>query len=144
MNQWISFYEYFVNGPWPSPPHLWGGCADILILWHAAGQYREEWQPWRASAGRVRGRANLRLVYILDPHLFNFSKPSSLTHPQRCLQSHSSSGCQPHEFTLIAPHFHIQDFCMYELSTHVVYRHLTSKSITAASQLCFFSEYSAF
>lgn len=65
------FLWIFVNGLW-SLPCLQGRWSDTLILWHAAGQCREEWQPWLACAGRGRGQANLRPFCILGPHLFNF------------------------------------------------------------------------
>lgn len=54
LNKWIwmSLFSWLVTG----------GVGRTTILWHTAGQRREKWQTWRASAGRVRGQANLRLT----------------------------------------------------------------------------------
>lgn len=108
---------------WESLPSLWGGYWSSGMLLDSAG--RNGNHGWRLQA-ESEGRLILDF-YILDPCLFNFLLPSSSTHSQWCLHSHSSSACHPHKLVLIAIYFHIWELCSYEHSN--LYWHSTQSAL---------------
>lgn len=59
MNKTNS-YLWILHGLW-CLTCVWGGYS--ICFYHIAGFSGEEWQPWRASAGPVRGQANLGQLY---------------------------------------------------------------------------------
>lgn len=61
---------------------LWWVC---FLLNRSSVTLREEWQPWLASAGRVRGEANLRAFYTptpTDPPTHRYLHACQNTHVQ--------------------------------------------------------------
>lgn len=84
------------------------------MCFHHTGAFcGQEWQPWSASADRVRGQANLGLLYIPNPTYWNGCRRRH-PHCHGDTDAHVPGATPPRKFLLTAQ-FDTQHLSVQEL-----------------------------